>query len=173
MVWIQKHLYSWPIFSLKGLHQEVLSGVPWCLQVTKTSLCSVWFLPCNNVTVLKPLFYAEWVTTAYRSPSSMSASWNLHRWKHYLQKFPKSLACKISWPESMWFLAVRIRERSCLPRTCSISGCSEDEHTATFCSDSTRTAVSNNSSRHFTDAACSRNLWCTYWKHFVTSWEWS
>ena len=128
MVWIQKHLYSWPIFSLKGLHQEVLSGVPWCLQVTKTSLCSVWFLPCNNVTVLKPLFYAEWVTTAYRSPSSMSASWNLHRWKHYLQKFPKSLACKISWPESMWFLAVRILKGSCLPRTCSISGWSDDKY---------------------------------------------
>ena len=28
----------------------------WCLQVTKTSSCSVWFRPCKNITVLRPLF---------------------------------------------------------------------------------------------------------------------
>ena len=43
-------------FSLKGLHQGDQFDVPWRLQVTKTSLYSVWFLPCKNVIVLRPLF---------------------------------------------------------------------------------------------------------------------
>ena len=71
------------------------------------------------------------------------------------RSFPNFLAFKISSPESMWLLVVGILEGSCLPRTFSISGSSEDEHTAIFCSDSTTTAASNNWSRHFTDSACS------------------
>ena len=43
-------------FSFKGLHHGGLSGVPWHLQVMKTSLSSLWFLPCKNITVLRPLF---------------------------------------------------------------------------------------------------------------------
>ena len=109
-------------------------------------------------------------TTACQLPSSTSASWNLRWWKHYLQKFSKSSACKISWPQSMWPVAVGLLEGLCLPRTCSICGWSEDEHTAICYTDSTRIAASNNWSCHFTDAACSQNLWCTHWKHFVTSW---
>ena len=41
--------------SLKELHQRDLSGVPWRLQVTKTSLCFLWFLRCKNVIILGPL----------------------------------------------------------------------------------------------------------------------
>ena len=100
-----------PLFFLRITPRGLVhSSAPRRLQVTKTSVCRTWFLPCKNVNVLRPLFYAGWGRTVYLSPSSTSVSCNFHRWTHYLQKFSKSLACKISWPESTWLLSMGILE---------------------------------------------------------------
>ena len=92
-----------------------------------TMMCAIYQNILSNMCPLVPglqqrncvkttVFFAGRGTTAHCSPSSMSTLWNLHKWTHYLQKFSKSLAFKISWPKSMWLLAVRKLEGTCLKK---------------------------------------------------------